>query len=38
MLGAMLLLPALARWLFRGHIEETKIRNATAERAGRPER
>ena len=38
MLGAMLLMPALARWLFRGHIEETKIRNATAERAGRPER
>ncbi len=26
MLGAMLLMPALARWLFHGHIEEKKLR------------
>ena len=28
MLGAMLLMPALARWLFHGHIEENKLRKA----------
>ena len=29
MLGAMFLMPALARWLFHGHIEEKKLRQAT---------
>jgi hypothetical protein len=28
MLGAMLIMPALARWLFHGHIEEKKLRQA----------
>jgi hypothetical protein len=28
MIGAMLLMPALARWLFHGHIEEKKLRRA----------
>ncbi len=28
MIGAMLLMPALARWLFHGHIEEKKLRKA----------
>ncbi len=31
MLGAMLLMPALARWLFHGHIEEKKLRITAAK-------
>lgn len=33
MLGAMLMMPALARWLFHGHIEEKKLRAAALQKA-----
>ena len=34
MLGAMLLMPALARWLFHGHIEEHKAKAAALKAPG----
>ena len=36
MLGAMLLMPALARWLFHGHIEEKKLRQAALKKKDTP--